>query len=707
VWDNPATVVCGTCHGASNSADSAPDSGSHEKHADSDQTINAVAQATFNRNYECTLCHKDIVGGTGPSSYTIADEAKHVNAKVDWVFDITDSRLAIGTPGYSIVTGTEKPSDGTIPRAYGTCTVYCHSNVQPDGGVGNPDTYASPTWGSSVTCGNCHERDSHSAVGNVIGSGSHTDHLQYQFTTPGTYKKCDICHKLGTSPINVDECNSCHVENEKTLHVNGIVDMLFDSTFVGASASYNDGSGIPGEPGNGYFDCSNVYCHSTGQSTTDPNDATPTYASPNPTWGNAASGACGTCHKVEEALGLTSGSHGEHLGTQGVNGCGDCHTGAADDASSYNDFTKHVNKLIDVSNTYNAGGTPGNGYGTCSTASCHSNGLGSYKVSPVWGTSATGCNYCHNALPTSGAHGVHVKTAATAYGSTSSDTTGGNYDFGCGNCHPVDEPTYHRNNTLEITLNSGHGGTLKAKNNVSDDSSGYTRTIGVSVTCNAAYCHSNGAGSFGSSPEWYTQNVSGKCDDCHGNQPTTNNHGLHVVGIHYADIYTGSTGKATEGNGPTNSHGSSTYSTTINCHLCHSNTVTMSANSENSVCSACHTDNNNAAIGDDNMIIDAGSTVHVSGSPDIAFAAVTMKSKAQIRDDITTVTELNNNWDRTVSGASPAYKGSGAYDQAKSSLAAGGYSAGTCSSIVCHNGNSAMWNDVAKSCDYCHKEVTN
>jgi predicted CxxxxCH...CXXCH cytochrome family protein len=142
VWDNPASVSCGTCHDASNSADSAPDSGSHEKHADSDQTINTVPKTTFNRNYECILCHEGIVGGSGPSSYTIADTTKHVNGYVNWNFDAGDSRTAIGAPSYSIASGTAEPSDGTTPRAYGTCTVYCHSNGVRSAAVG----YNSYLW---------------------------------------------------------------------------------------------------------------------------------------------------------------------------------------------------------------------------------------------------------------------------------------------------------------------------------------------------------------------------------------------------------------------------------------------------------------------------------------------------------------------------------------------------------------------------------
>jgi predicted CxxxxCH...CXXCH cytochrome family protein len=88
-----------------------------------------------------------------------------------------------------------------------------------------------------------------------------------------------------------------------------------------------------------------LYCHSTGQSTTDGGSAIPTYS--NPTWANAASGACGTCHEKDVGS-LISGSHDPHLQSAVVSGCGDCHDNVLNDASAYNSFVTHVNKKIDV-----------------------------------------------------------------------------------------------------------------------------------------------------------------------------------------------------------------------------------------------------------------------------------------------------------------------------------------------------------------------
>ncbi|MHC4463939.1 MAG: CxxxxCH/CxxCH domain c-type cytochrome, partial [Planctomycetota bacterium] len=139
-WDIPASGACGTCHGAENTQVNVPASGSHERHAgDGDYSSPLHASGFKSREYSCTLCHNGIVAGSGPSSWTIADQSKHVNSFVDWAFDETDVRLAISAglndyPDYA--SGTVGPTDGNTGagnRAFGiTCTVYCHSNVQPD-----------------------------------------------------------------------------------------------------------------------------------------------------------------------------------------------------------------------------------------------------------------------------------------------------------------------------------------------------------------------------------------------------------------------------------------------------------------------------------------------------------------------------------------------------------------------------------------------
>jgi predicted CxxxxCH...CXXCH cytochrome family protein len=364
----------------------------------------------------------------------------------------------------------------------------------------------------------------------------------------------------------------------------------------------------------------------------------------------------------------------------------------------------HTNYSYNSSDSHRAGED-------CTACHLHSTGFQA---------SGDDCIDCHSSAggPTPGttpdsAHAAHIGSYSVSgavstndYGNTNGGTNADwvavniigateDYEFGCGNCHPVD-PAFHMNDVVNLTLNNNHGGTLKSLNNVSDDDSGYTQDP---VTCSAAYCHSKGDGTFDvTSPEWYTQTVSGNCDDCHGNSPDTNAHGVHVVGIHYDNIYTGTIGLATAGTGNTDSHGSSTYSSTINCNTCHYNTVDASANDKNTLCATCHT-----ASPQGDMAIASGSATHLNGTADVALDAISVKSKAQVRDDITTVADLSESWDRTVSGA--AYKALGAYDSARQALNTGtmfNNTTKTCSAVACHNGNSITWDAGSVSCNRCH-----
>jgi predicted CxxxxCH...CXXCH cytochrome family protein len=252
---------------------------------------------------------------------------------------------------------------------------------------------------------------------------------------------------------------------------------------------------------------------------------------------------------------------------------------------------------------------------------------------------------------------------------------------------------------------SGAAGTLKAKNGLPQT---FTQNTRVNVICSSVYCHSDGyangaAYGYKTTPNWYGGSYAGdKCAGCHTNSPTGSDaHSAHVVGIHYADIYKGPGSDATgggfaaAGNTNTSSHGYSATSTTINCNVCHANTVTMSGNDKNTVCAVCHTGANLKGT----MMIAPISTAHINGMPDVAFNPIQVLSKAQIRDDITTVSELGNNWTRTS-----GYKAAGSVDKAVTALNSGvmfNSSSKTCSNIACHNGNSVRWTDSI-SCESCH-----
>jgi len=174
----------------------------------------------------------------------------------------------------------------------------------------------------------------------------------------------------------------------------------------------------------------------------------------------------------------------------------------------------------------------------------------------------------------------------------------------------------------------------------------------VTKVCTGIYCHSNGTAAgvaSASTPAWDTTFAAiggDPCAKCHANSPTgTPAHAAHVVGIHYDNIFTGTTGTAQPGVEASSSHGDPTTSTTINCNVCHYNTLQKANNKNNPVCASCHNgDDASTAL----TRADLDKRYHVStGSPDVAFAPAAILSKAQLRDNITSVAELNNSWSRT------------------------------------------------------------
>lgn len=418
-WDNAASGSCGTCHGASKALP--PASGNHVRHAGTGSTL-----STGNREFPCTLCHSGIIGITGPDSYATTDTAKHANRTIDWLFDTSDWRLS-AAPVYSIASGMQAPSDGTAPRAYGTCTnVYCHSNVQPDGGIGAP-AYDTPRWGDTTggwgsTCSACHNSGGHLE----IYTGGHQSHIQdyyFGYSSASTARKCTLCHKYNAAAA-YSSCNAhCHTSPDEVIrHADGNVDIRFDTAKAGVSASY-DGSPAPGD---GYGNCSNTYCHSSGSSVS--TGSAPTHAAVN--WGSGPI-VCDSCHGFGPSY--TTGfpkanSHVKHVTDRGIT-CDKCHWLTTRTGSSITDYAAHVNITYDVVNsagsltyTFNTAG------GSCSGAfGCHGDA--------TWGgtipaQSYADCVSCHKTVMNSrrqivdsnadgtGAGGDFIKTSHHHYGAS-------------------------------------------------------------------------------------------------------------------------------------------------------------------------------------------------------------------------------------------------------------------------------------------------
>jgi predicted CxxxxCH...CXXCH cytochrome family protein len=136
--------------------------------------------------------------------------------------------------------------------------------------------------------------------------------------------------------------------------------------------------------------------------------------------------------------------------------------------------------------------------------------------------------------------------------------------------------------------------------------------------------------------------------------------------------------------------------------MCHSTVVTVGYNDNSPSCNTagtCHASGGAGGLKGALTTASVNKGLHVNRARNVSFAAATIRSKAQVRNDITTVPELNNFWTRTNS-----YKaGASSHDASKATLdVTAGYAAGTCSAVVCHNGNSVSWTAGAITCDKCH-----
>ncbi|MDA8105033.1 MAG: CxxxxCH/CxxCH domain-containing protein [Nitrospiraceae bacterium] len=570
VWSDPSTAVCGTCHGAT--AANPPTRGSHGKH---------VTAYLNGYNYQCGLCHKD------PST----DGSLHVNNKSEVIFS-ADPKTTGGSYG-----GTQ-----TMLDAYGTCmNVYCHSSVQSSPPGGSPIYRTTPAWGTnnSLGCGGCHmyAGGSYPPI-----TGSHSKHFEYNW---GYGAECSPCHNWNQANFDDYNCAApCHANGgtgpaRRDLHANGAINVLFPPMYGGAY----DGSSNPGAP---YGSCSNTYCH--GNFAGSGLNATPT-------WNDAASAACGTCHAWTS--GRSRGdSHYVHVDRMGYV-CDLCHydttSGSALKSSYY-----HVNGAADwhfnpadprtaaglysdtrpASTTWSAQGsrTPPRSIagtaqadGNCSNITCHSSVqgendptgppvyYGNYFNTAKWG-SYLDCSGCHKAgnhggsdRISSGSHSKHLATFGYSITSNFGTCQVCHYiSDGSGNpcrpCHDSDgyrrRYVNHGDNMIEVNFLTSFVG---AEAYYSGDPAPRTPY----GSCSNVYCHSTGKltvpsgnlpaaynGSAYAVAEWGSGTLG--CNGCHGR--TTSN-GM-------PDYVSGGAGTDTS-----NSHEAHISGTGFGCQECHFRTT--------------------------------------------------------------------------------------------------------------------------------------
>jgi predicted CxxxxCH...CXXCH cytochrome family protein len=228
--------------------------------------------------------------------------------------------------------------------------------------------FDTPQWNSTVAaCTGCHVVGYHSAY---IESGSHAEHVQGYYYAQGSTaspRNCTVCHKWNPAASRTSCGQQCHDGDEKTYHVNGRVDVLFDS-FAGTGALYN---GTPA-PGDGFASCSNTYCHSNGTSVATGSITANTTAN----WGSGPL-ACTACHANGPDYANGSPKANSHqLAAHAAATCNICHSSTTADGTTIASGVTHVNSAYDV----NAGGGASFAYtyaptgGTCATVSCHAGG---------------------------------------------------------------------------------------------------------------------------------------------------------------------------------------------------------------------------------------------------------------------------------------------------------------------------------------------
>lgn len=694
----------------------------------------------------CSGCHGGGTVGTNASNYwpdtgvvagenTAGRHVKHMTELASVVYNENFTQLLTDN-----VNGTSDAKQKNL------CS-FCHATPGADGDHGSAANLPAETNGMKNIWNGAADNASYNAVADTCATANCHNN---QLTQDGTYgwydagvSTCTMCHTVGVAndiannnihpntglhnmteagvekhsdQITGGDCSSCHTTPGST-HRDGVAvgetNFNTDRGLV-AAVTYAQGN--------------------VNQSTCMPSGALSACHSDGGAWGrqwstaadstatNVGAARCDVCHgQINEWRTGLSVPHN----LAGVNAttnhstCKQCHV--APDAP-YDFGTMHDDG--DVQFNGNAAMNYDTGAGTC-TSICHSNDashstMNASTIFPevlLGGGPGADCNACHDA--TGGfaagraAHAVHVNHSATSqsdYGDTSVTSGAGQYDFGCGTCHPAagDWATLHNNGVVNVSLNSTHGGVLKSLNGVANNTGGYSQSDttpgdGGSTTCSAAYCHSDTAGTFATTPDWYAALPSftgDRCASCHLNSPATSSHAAHQVGIHYDDIYTGTTGLLADGGVTGAGHGDVNTAITINCNLCHNGTVTSWANDQNAVCGSCH-DGGTATLRGDATI--ANTTLHVNGVKDVAFAPVpTVKSKAQIRDFSATEPELDNNWTRTN-----GYKAAtDSFDEAVILNTGSMYVPGTKNCTVsCHNGNTVQWGAAGVSCNDCHTQL--
>lgn len=407
-----ASLGCDGCHYGNSTL-----AGKHSVHyasatvATSSSFTPSNSSTTSTYIYTCGVCHNATNHVGGPVS---ANQAAQIS------FDSTVAG------GGTYTAGSLVGADRGFNWTGGTCSsTYCHSNGA--GGAPNNTTFNWNSAAGTLTCAGCHNYTK--ASGTPMASGSHTAHINNADAALGTWN-CYQCHNATTT-------NDTTI-SDKTKHVNKTKDVAF--TTLNPSGSYASPN------------CSNLYCHSTGNLSAPTANLPAAYGGSHYTtmaWNGSAIG-CNGCHGKTVSAGAPdytnqgagqpgANSHMKHTssGTD-VTSCDTCHTNTTNTGTSIKAGSAlHINNTRDV--TFNAtkagaSATYTSGTKTCSNIACHGNAQ--------WG-GTLGCVNCHNATVSSpiaqGLGGPSTRrnvVAEFALASSHKRSAGGTVtNNDCGVCH--------------------------------------------------------------------------------------------------------------------------------------------------------------------------------------------------------------------------------------------------------------------------------
>jgi predicted CxxxxCH...CXXCH cytochrome family protein len=366
-----------------------------------------------------------------------------------------------------------------------------------------------PTWGSATfsapaDCNACHGAPPSGAATGTAGS-----HARHDAYFPGI-SNCQKCHPNSTSFNHATSAG-------RALKVQGFLRDPAGVLEPGGTYSGTGTNSLPSKSGAQVFGtCSNLYCHSTGQSSTGAGAGTNVIT---PSWGGTALN-CGSCHQnMGPAVNAAAtGKHVKHAQTAGIS-CSVCHgTGYTSTTVPTGAGTTHVDKNINLSwtglaaapaTTYSKGNTFGAGsaaYGSCSTSYCHSTVQNASDGTNTSITYRTGVSW--NPVTTLSCAGCHVDMATDATGTGSHKihtlVTGANYD--CAKCHLG----YTKSTTVAATHVNGSI-ELGAANITYSQGSGPSHLPGTGYgSCSSTICHGAGTVPWGGTL-WSTTDQCGKC----------------------------------------------------------------------------------------------------------------------------------------------------------------------------------------------------